>query len=58
MFIDDTSGLTVQQMKAKLRREKNIGLVIVDYLQLMETTLKKDNRVQIIAEITRKMKIL
>ena len=58
MYIDDTSGITVQQMKAKLRRKKNIGLVIVDYLQLMQTTLKTDNRVQIIAEITRQMKIM
>lgn len=58
MFIDDTSGLTVQQMKAKLRRKKNIGLVIVDYLQLMQSTLKTDNRVLVISEITRQMKIM
>jgi replicative DNA helicase len=58
MFIDDTSGITVQQMKAKLRRLPNIGLVIIDYLQLMSSTLKTDNRVVIISEITRQMKIM
>ena len=35
LFIDDTASMTVQQMKAKLRRTKNLGLVIIDYLQLM-----------------------
>ncbi|MBQ9898665.1 MAG: replicative DNA helicase, partial [Ruminococcus sp.] len=38
LYIDDTAGMTVQQMKAKLRRVKNLGLVIIDYLQLMEST--------------------
>lgn len=37
---------------------KNIGLVVIDYLQLMTTTLKTDNRVVIISEITRQLKIM
>ena len=58
MLIDDTPGITVQQMKAKLRRIKNLGLVVIDYLQLMNSTLKTDNRVVIISEITRQLKIM
>lgn len=58
MLIDDTASLTVQQMKAKLRRVKNLGLVVIDYLQLMGTTSKSDNRVIVISEITRQLKIM
>ncbi len=58
MLIDDTPGITVQQMKAKLRRVKDLGLVVIDYLQLMNSTLKTDNRVVIISEITRQLKIM
>ncbi len=58
LYLDDTAAITVQQMKAKLRRMKNIGLVVIDYLQLMTTTLKTDNRVVIISEITRQLKIM
>lgn len=58
MLIDDTASITVQQMKAKLRRVKNLGLVVIDYLQLMGTTSKSDNRVIVISEITRQLKIM
>ncbi|MGN0676467.1 MAG: replicative DNA helicase, partial [Ruminococcus sp.] len=58
MYIDHTAGITVQQMKAKLRRVKNLGLVVIDYLQLMESTSKSDNRVVVISEITRQIKIM
>ena len=58
MYIDDTAGMTVQQMKAKLRRIKNPGLIIIDYLQLMESTSRSDNRVTVISEITRQIKIM
>ena len=50
--------MTVQQMKAKLRRVKNLGLVIIDYLQLMESTSRSDNRVVVISEITRQLKVM
>ena len=58
MYFDDTAGVTVQQIKAKLRRMKNIGLVVIDYLQLMTSTLRTDNRVLVISEITRQLKIM
>ena len=58
ILIDDTSGLSVTEMKAKLRRVDNLGLVIVDYLQLMQSDRKIDNRVQEVADISRALKIM
>ena len=58
LYIDDTASMTVPQMKAKLRRVKNLGLVIIDYLQLMDSTSKSDNRVTVISEITRQLKVM
>ena len=58
ILIDDTSGITVTGMKAKLRRVKNLGLVVIDYLQLMHSDQRIDNRVQEVAEISRNLKLL
>ena len=58
ILIDDSSGLTVTAMKAKLRRVQNLGMVIIDYLGLMQGDHHTDNRVQEISEITRSLKIL
>ncbi len=58
ILIDDTTGITVTGMRAKLRRVKNLGLVVIDYLQLMQSDRRIDNRVQEVAEISRNMKIL
>lgn len=58
MYIDDTASITVQQIKAKLRRLRNPGLVIIDYLQLMGSNMRTDNRVLVISEITRQLKIM
>ncbi len=59
IYLDDTPGITVSEMKAKLRRLKDVDLVVIDYLQLMSAGGKKsDNRVQEISEITRNLKIL
>ncbi len=58
MYLDDTPGLTVPAIKAKLRRLKNVDLVIIDYLQLMSGARRTDNRVQEISEITRNLKIM
>ncbi|MDE5564153.1 MAG: replicative DNA helicase [Oscillospiraceae bacterium] len=58
IYIDDTASITVPQIKAKLRRMKNLGLVVIDYLGLIQTTLRTENRVQIISEITRQLKIM
>lgn len=58
LYMDDTPGITVPEMKAKLRRLKKVDLVIIDYLQLMSSSRRIDNRVQEISEITRNLKIL
>ena len=58
MKIDDNAGGTVQEIKAKLRREKDIGLVVIDYLQLMRSGSRSENRVQEVAEISRSLKIM
>ena len=58
ILIDDTSGMTVTAMKAKLRRVKNLGMVIIDYLGLMTGDKHTDNRVQEVSEISRSLKIM
>ena len=61
MYFDDSSGITVPEMKAKLRRLKDVDLVVIDYLQVMSGSTKRSgdgNRVQEISEITRNLKIM
>jgi len=61
IFIDDTPSISALELRAKARRLKsqyNIGLVIVDYLQLMRSTKGMDNRQQEISEISRSLKAL
>lgn len=61
IYIDDTPGLTSAELRAKCRKaklEKNIGLVIIDYLQLMESKNKSSSRQQEVSEISRSLKIL
>ncbi len=62
IFIDDTPGLTVLEMRTKARRknhESPLGLIIVDYLQLMQGSSRNDgNRVQEISEISRGLKLI
>lgn len=58
LYIDDTPGITVAEIKAKCRRLKNIGLIVIDYLQLMSSMRRTDNRVQEVSEITRSLKIM
>lgn len=58
IYIDDTPGITIPEMKAKIRRLGNFDLVIIDYLQLMSSARRIDNRVQEISEITRNLKIM
>ena len=62
-YIDDTPGLTIAALRARarrLKRQKNIGMVIVDYLQLLQGTGRNsnDNRVNEISEISRGLKTL
>ena len=58
IFIDESSNITVPEIKAKLLRLKKVYLVIVDYLGLMHSAKNTDNRVQEISEITRSLKIM
>lgn len=58
IYIDDTPGITIPEMKAKLRRLSDVDLVIIDYLQLMSSAKPINNRVQEISEITRNLKIM
>jgi replicative DNA helicase len=58
LYIDDTASITVPEMKAKLRRERDVGLVVIDYLQLMTGTGRSENRVQVVSEITRSLKVM
>jgi len=64
IFIDDTSGVTVMEIWSKCRRlklERGLSLVVIDYLQLLNsagTSRKNDNRQQEISEITRFLKIM
>jgi replicative DNA helicase len=61
LFIDDTPGLTITQLRAKARRMKqseNIGVVIVDYLQLMTSGKRAESRQQEVSEISRGVKAL
>ena len=58
ILIDDTAGITVSGMKGKLRRVKNLGLVVVDYLQLMQSEKRTDSRVQEVGEISRGLKLM
>ena len=58
MYLDDTPSITVPAMKAKLRRLKGVELVVIDYLQLLQSGRRIENRVQEVSDITRNLKIL
>ena len=61
IFIDDTPGLSVLEMRTKARRamhEHPLGLIIVDYLQLMQSSRSDGNRVQEVSEISRGLKLI
>lgn len=63
IYIDDTPGISIMEIRAKCRKlkmEKNIGLVVIDYLQLITASSGKRNasREQEISEISRSLKIL
>ena len=58
IYIDDTSAITTTEMKSKLRRLPNLGLVVIDYIGLMQTTSHSDNRAQQVGEISRNLKIM
>jgi replicative DNA helicase len=62
LYIDDTGGISIAQIAARarrLKREKKIGLVIIDHIQLVAGSAKRaENRVQEITEISKNLKVL
>jgi replicative DNA helicase len=61
LFIDDSATVTMMEIRAKCRRLKQrhgLGLVVVDYLQLMQPTKRVENRQQEVSEISRSLKLL
>ena len=61
IYIDDTAGITVAEIKAKclrLKMEKGLGLVVIDYLQLMHSGRRGSNRTTEVGEISRSLKIM
>jgi len=58
ILVDDTAAITVPEMKARLRRVRDVDLVIIDYLQLMSSGSRNENRVQVVSEITRSLKVM
>lgn len=61
IYIDDTSGITISEICArcrKLKLEKNLGMVVIDYIQLISSKGSEGNRQQEVAEISRALKIL
>jgi replicative DNA helicase len=62
IYVDDTASITMMEIRSKLRRlkmkEPNLGLVIVDYLQLMTSGTSAENRVQEVSQISRALMVL
>lgn len=59
ILIDDNTGIKVSEMKAKCRRlGDKLGLIVIDYLQLMQGSRRTENRVQEVSEISRSLKIM
>jgi replicative DNA helicase len=62
IYVDDTGSITMMEIRSKARRlktqEPNLGLIIVDYLQLMTSGATVENRVQEVSQISRQLKVL
>jgi replicative DNA helicase len=62
IFVDDTGSITMMEIRSKARRlktrEPNLGLIVVDYLQLMTSGATAENRVQEVSQISRNLKVL
>jgi replicative DNA helicase len=62
IYVDDTGSITMMELRSKARRlksrEPSLGLIIVDYLQLMNSGTNPENRVQEVSQISRSLKIL
>lgn len=58
LYFDDTSEMTVPEMKSRIRRLRDVDAVFVDYLQLMKSGTRTEGRVQEVSEITRNLKLM
>lgn len=58
LYLDDTSSITVPEIKSRVRRLKNVDIIIIDYLGLIQSATRKENRVQEVSEITRNLKMM
>lgn len=58
LYFDDSSKITVPEMKAKIQRLGNVDCVIIDYLGLITPAGRVENRVQAVSEITRELKLM
>ena len=61
IYIDDNAGINVMEMMSKCRRlkmKRGLGLVMIDYLQLMQGSRRVESRQQEISEISRSLKIM
>src|SRR5207245_9988256 len=62
IWVDDTGSINMMEIRSKARRlkskEPNLGLIIVDYLQLMTSGTTVENRVQEVSQISRQLKVL
>lgn len=58
LYLDDTSSITVPEIKSRVRRLRNVDIIIIDYLGLIQSAVRKENRVQEVSEITRNLKML
>ena len=62
IYVDDTGSITMMEIRSKARRlkmrEPDLGLIVVDYLQLMTSGTSAENRVQEVSQISRSLKVL
>jgi replicative DNA helicase len=62
IFVDDTGSINMMEIRSKARRLKsqhpNLGLIVIDYLQLMTSGINAENRVQEVSQISRNLKVL
>ncbi|MDX6493123.1 MAG: replicative helicase, partial [Gaiellaceae bacterium] len=62
IYVDDSASITMMEIRSKARRlksrEPNLGLIVVDYLQLMTSGTNMENRVQEVSQISRNLKVL
>lgn len=58
LYLDDTASITVPEMKSRIRRMRDVQCVIIDYLGLMQSGKRTENRVQEVSDITRSLKMM